>query len=78
VPLSVTQVEQLLDEIDLNVRVTRADFETLSADLLARVPAPLLRVAELAGVPLVRPRCIQGQCNRYTLNALWSAWARRM
>ena len=47
------QVEQLLDEVDLNVRVTRAEFESISADLFDRVPGPLLKVAELAGIPLV-------------------------
>ena len=47
-------MEQLHDNVDLNVPITRAEFEGLAQDLFARVPGPLLRVAELAGVPLVR------------------------
>ena len=48
-------MEQLLDDVDLNVRVTRQEFEELCADLFERVPGPLRQVAELSGIPLVRP-----------------------
>jgi len=47
------RVESILDDKDLNIRVTRADFEELVPDLFARVTKPITDAVAQAGITLV-------------------------
>ena len=59
-------VESLMNDIDASSKLTREEYETLISDVLDRIPAPLLRVLQDAGLTLDQIDTIElvGGCTR--------------
>ena len=50
----MAQIEGLIDDIDMKIKVTREEFETMCSDLFARIQKPIEEAINNAGIILVR------------------------